>query len=124
MKKIIFIFLISLVACQNQAQDNSEAVQLISVDEAKELIKTTENLQIIDVRTPQEFESGNIESALNFNYLDAEFKTKLNELDKSKPTLVYCAVGGRSAKASKLLKEAGFKSIYDLKGGFNAWVKK
>ena len=43
-------------------------------------------------------------------------------LDKKKPVYVYCAVGGRSAKASKVLQESGFKTVYNLLGGFNGWT--
>jgi rhodanese-related sulfurtransferase len=42
-------------------------------------------------------------------------------LDKNKPVLVYCAAGGRSASAAKDLKKAGFKKVYDLEGGYDAW---
>ncbi len=51
------------------------------------------------------------------NFMDADFKQQVEKLDKNKPVFVYCAVGGRSAKASQILKESGFKVIYNLQGG-------
>ena len=45
----------------------------------------------------------------------------ISKLDKNKPVLLYCAMGGRSSKASKVFKSQGFKKIYDLKGGFLSW---
>ena len=55
----------------------------------------------------------------------ADFKEKAFEgLDKSKPVLVYCASGGRSAKSAKIYKEAGFTKVYNLLGGFRAWSAK
>ncbi len=44
-------------------------------------------------------------------------------LDPEKPVLVYCRSGGRSAKAVKLLREAGFKDVRDMEGGITAWEK-
>ena len=43
------------------------------------------------------------------------------QLDKNQPIIVYCAAGGRSAKASQMLKKNGFKVIYDLSGGYDNW---
>ena len=81
----------------------------------------TPNVQLDDVRTPQEFANGHLENAKNVNFNDAEFKQKIALLDKSKPIAVYCGVGGRSGKASKILVELGFKDITDLAGGITAW---
>ncbi len=82
---------------------------------------TEENVQIIDVRTPNEYAQGNIEGSTNIDYFGKDFQTKLNTLDKSKPVLVYCAVGGRSGKAAKQMKKMGFMVVYDLRGGYNNW---
>ncbi len=81
----------------------------------------TPNVQLVDVRTPQEFANGHLQNAKNVNFNDAEFKQKIALLDKSKPIAVYCGVGGRSGKASKILIELGFKDITDLAGGITAW---
>ena len=55
-------------------------------------------------------------------FFGTDFKEKVNNLDKTKPIYVYCAVGGRSVKAAKVLQDAGFKAVYNLLGGFNGWV--
>jgi rhodanese-related sulfurtransferase len=81
----------------------------------------TPNVQLVDVRTPQEFANGHLENAKNVNFNDPEFKQKIALLDKSKPIAVYCGVGGRSGRASKILVELGFKDISDLAGGISAW---
>ncbi|RDB06784.1 rhodanese-like domain-containing protein [Runella aurantiaca] len=78
--------------------------------------KETPKAQLLDVRTPNEWNAGKIESSKCVNFMDADFKQQVEKLDKSKPVFVYCAAGGRSAKASKILKEAGFKEIYNLQG--------
>lgn len=80
-------------------------------------VKTTKNAQLLDVRTPQEWEAGKIASSNCINYNDAAFKQQIEKLDKNKPVFVYCAVGGRSSKAAPILQQAGFKYIYNLTGG-------
>ena len=60
--------------------------------------------------------------AKNINVLADDFKTQIQEaLDPNKEVLVYCRSGSRSARASKVMQELGFKTIYDLDGGFLAW---
>lgn len=80
-------------------------------------VKTTKTAQLLDVRTPQEWEAGKIASSNCINYNDATFKQKIEKLDKNKPVFVYCAAGGRSSKAAPILQQAGFKYIYNLTGG-------
>lgn len=78
--------------------------------------------QRIDVRSPEEYASGHIPSFQNINIAATGFKDKMAQLDKNKPVLLYCAVGGRSAQAAKILRDMGFKEVYDLKGGIRAWA--
>ena len=80
-------------------------------------IKATKDAQLLDVRTPQEWEAGKIASSNCNNFNDANFKQNLTKLDKNKPVFVYCAAGGRSGKAAPILQEAGFKYVYNLSGG-------
>jgi rhodanese-related sulfurtransferase len=76
---------------------------------------------LLDVRTPEEFSEGYIANAKNINFYDDDFSERVITLNKNEPVLVYCKKGSRSAKACKVLKDAGFKTIYDLEGGFTAW---
>jgi len=88
----------------------------------KEVIKQ-ENVQLIDVRTMEEYEAHHIGEAVNFNIIDRKtFVDQIKDLDKEKPVYVYCKIGGRSKRAAKLLKEKGFLKIYDYSGGYNDWV--
>jgi rhodanese-related sulfurtransferase len=109
---IVVLMLIN--ACDTNAQNAIAPTAF----EAK---MATPNVQLVDVRTPQEFANGHLENAKNVNFNDPEFKQKIALLDKSKPIAVYCGVGGRSGKASKILVELGFKDISDLAGGITAW---
>ncbi len=78
------------------------------------------SVQLLDVRTPKELETdGLIESAINIE-LD-ELRDRMHELDPDKTTLVYCLRGLRGYVASMILENNGFKSVYNLGGGYKAW---
>ena len=83
---------------------------------------TQPDVQLVDVRTPEEFSQGHIENAVNIDFMADDFDAKVANLDKEKPVMVYCKSGGRSAKASARLKELGFKTITDLEGGITNWT--
>jgi len=77
---------------------------------------------VLDVRTPGEYNSGHIKNALLADWTNkSDFNNGVKYLDKSKPVLVYCASGGRSAQAAQWLAGNGFKQVENLKGGFNEW---
>ncbi len=120
MKKILSLVAITflLVNCQGQT---SKGVQTVDVITYAEKLKTTQNPQLLDVRTPEEFASEHIDNATNVNWNGSDFETKAATYDKSKPVFVYCKVGGRSAQAANKLAEMGFKEIYNLDGGIMKW---
>ncbi len=95
----------------------------VSVDEFEKLLLQTKAEQLIDVRTPQEFAKYRIRSAQNIDFRSADFRTQIEKLDKTKPVLVYCLSGRRSEAAAKVFTDAGFKTVYNLDGGINAWSK-
>ncbi len=79
------------------------------------------NVQILDVRTAAEFNSGHLAGAMQADWTrQKEFELRASSLDKSKPILVYCQAGGRSAAASNYLATKGFK-VTNMIGGMNAW---
>lgn len=80
------------------------------------------NVQVVDVRTPQEYADKHIKDAVNINYNDDAFIDKMEKLDKSKPVLVYCLSGGRSTKAASLISSKGYTQVYNLDGGLLAWT--
>ena len=98
----------------------TKKIQLISQKEFAKI--STKEIQLLDVRTPQEYQQGFIEGTTLINFFDSNFVTKVSaRFDKNKPLYIYCAVGGRSNKAARKLISEGFESVYDLKGGFNKW---
>lgn len=76
---------------------------------------------LLDVRNPDEYAAGRLAGAKLVPV--AELESRLAELpaDKKTPVLVYCAKGGRSAKAARLLSEKGYEAVHDLAGGITAW---
>lgn len=107
-----------ILSCNGQTSIN---IKRIDAPAFAEKIKTTQSPQILDVRTPEEFESEHIENAKNINWLGDSFIQDAVNLDKTKPVFVYCKSGGRSAKAAAKLQELGFTTIYELDGGFLKW---
>ena len=118
--KILSLLLLSFlfISCQGQT---SKVVQTIDVKSYAEKLKNTENAQLLDVRTPEEYTSEHIGNAINVNWNGNDFIEKTTTFDKSKPIFVYCKVGGRSAQAANKLAELGFKEVYNLDGGIMKW---
>lgn len=121
MKKIICTFVFLLMAAGIFAQADS-AVVVLNVQEFHDQIDQ-EKAILIDVRTPEEFSEGAIKGAKNINFKADNFLKQFSKIDKNQPVYIYCRSGNRSGQAAKMLSEAGFQKIYDLKGGFLAWEK-
>ncbi|WCO00906.1 rhodanese-like domain-containing protein [Psychroserpens ponticola] len=121
MKKISIvlslIFALSLANCENGTQSE---IKVISPEEMQTILEL-DDVQIVDVRTPEEYKDGFIDKSQNIDFHSPTFDEDITKLDKSKPVILYCKSGGRSAKCSKKLKEAGFIKIYDLNGGITEW---
>ena len=108
------------VNSQEKEKDRTAVIQVISAEEYKEG-KSGEVL--VDIRTPDEYNSGHLEGAVNINFFDKNFLEQMSAYDKEQKLFLYCRSGGRSAKASAKLKNLGFTKIIDLKGGIKAWQK-
>lgn len=109
-----------VVACQTKKSNTTIEVidKVYLTDEV-----LGKDLQLVDVRTPEEYEAGHIGDAVNYNIIDSElFLSQIDQLDKEKPVYLYCKMGGRSNRAAELMKEQGFVKIYDYSGGYNDWV--
>jgi rhodanese-related sulfurtransferase len=98
-------------------------VYKITADQMLEAIEN-ESIQLLDVRTKEEFCAGKIKHAQNIYIVNDDFRARAEMLDKDKPVYLYCKTGGRSAKAAEVLKEMGFKIIYDMSGGIKEWDEK
>lgn len=121
--KIIYLytfFALFLVACSSGQTPDINNTNL-SASEFSEKLKQEKNAQLIDVRTPEEFNEGFIAEALNINWNNNSFGNDIQTLDKSKPVFVYCFSGARSASAASYMRKNGFKEVYELNGGILKW---
>jgi Rhodanese-related sulfurtransferase len=99
----------------------SFAYQDLNAKQFNEMIQKEKDVIILDVRTPQEYQEGHISNAINIPVqILGQQLDKLNNF-KDKKILVYCRSGHRSAIASQILDRAGFKNVYNLKGGIFEW---
>lgn len=108
------------------SESQVQTIKSITPKEAYTLIlknKGNQSFEVLDVRTPAEFADGHIENAVNLDYYSETFKKALNNLDHNKTYLIYCGVGSRAGRASDLMKELGFREVYNIAGGFTDWKK-
>jgi rhodanese-related sulfurtransferase len=111
-------FLLFIIACNSTAQTTAQTVNADTFEKGI----TEKEVQILDVRTPEEFNQGHLSNAMLANWNEKEeFIRRIDALDKDEPVYIYCLSGGRSAAAANLLREKGFSQITELQGGINAW---
>jgi rhodanese-related sulfurtransferase len=102
---------------------SSSQYQELTASEALELMTNVQPL-LIDVRTPNEYNAGAIPGA---NLLPVQvFAENFDKLEsfKKENILLYCATGNRSTVAAKILIDAGFSKVFNLRRGFNDWAQK
>jgi len=91
----------------------------LTIEQLAERMGNTPTLQVVDVRNPGELTAGLLPRAGNVPL--PALTERLGSLDRTRPTVVYCAAGSRSSVAASVLVEAGFSDASDLLGGFAAW---
>ncbi len=132
MKKIVVLFFAAfmMVGCANSQEAGEEVPTENLMNKQQRVSKATfkaflsENkseVQLVDVRTPEEYHAGAIDGAENMDFYSADFQSKLETLDKEKPVMIYCKSGGRSGQTLELMKEMGFSTVLELEGGFSGW---
>lgn len=91
----------------------------MTAPELAERLRKGDSLFLLDVRNPEEWDICRIDGATLIPLPD--LPSRLTELDSAKEMVVYCKMGGRSARAVDLLKQAGFQKLHNLSGGITAW---
>ena len=122
MNKFFFLFFFFFLSC---VYSPNNADKMINLSETKwvKLHDESEESVIIDVRTDDEFSTGYIEGALNIDfYMGSKFISEIDKLDKSKSYFIYCKSGARSGQTCELMKQKGFKKVYNLEGGILGWT--
>ena len=118
MIRILFFFLLMIYSCQ--IFESSE-INVISDAQFTEIQDS--DYILVDVRTIEEYESGHIQDAINFDFYAESFQKEILSLDKSLSIILYCRTQNRSTKTANYLKENGYKEISVLEGGITSWVK-
>jgi phage shock protein E len=116
MKKVVaalFVSALFLTGCSS----TSASVSNLGATEFLEKA-STQDVVLIDVRTPGEFAEGNIVNALNIDVQSSSFDSQIAQLDPTKTYALYCRSGNRSGIAAKKMADAGFTSIYNATVGF------
>ncbi|MCA1728124.1 MAG: molybdopterin-synthase adenylyltransferase MoeB [Actinobacteria bacterium] len=103
---------------QAQAAEQENGVPEITVQDLKQKLDNGEDVNVLDVRERHEYEVANLGVKL---IPLGELPQRLAELDQDESFAIHCKTGGRSAKAVKLLQDAGFQHVYNVKGGITAW---
>lgn len=93
-------------------------VKSLSAAELKRMFDTQAPLELIDVRTPEERAIASIPSS---RLLDAAGEAHLEKLDKNSTVVFHCHHGGRSRRAAQHYLQQGFRNVYNLEGGIDAW---
>ena len=120
MKKIAIVLNLMLLLVFSCSEQMEGEIKKVSPEEMQTLLQL-DNVQLVDVRTAKELESGYIALAQNIDFMSPTFDKDIQTLDKEKPVMLYCQKGGRSAKCAEKMIDLGFKKIYDLQGGFSKW---
>jgi thioredoxin 1 len=102
---------------------NAQTVKTVAAADFEKKAAAMKDKIILDVRTAEEYKEGHLSGASQIDYYGTDFKSQVSKLDKSKPIFVYCKGGGRSSSSCEILKDLGFKEVYNLQGGITDWKK-
>ena len=119
----IFIICLGFILPSLGAQDSTR-ILTVSAKEAADLIDKhngDSNFAILDIRTPGEFQSGHLQSAILIDFYSQTFVDRLRQLDKGKNFLIYCRTGNRSARSLEIFKKLKFQKIYHMANGISTW---
>ena len=122
---VISIFALSLsmaTASPDSAPGISSHAINVSTPDAYALIESRPDMVIIDVRTPEEYQAGHLDGAINMDYYSGGFLDRLNSLDSNSSYIVYCRKGIRGGIALDMMRSLGFKEVYNILGGLALWA--
>ncbi len=122
MKNTFVLFaLLFLIGSRGFAQTAvQDSIQVLSIPQFEKMAAKKKS-KIIDVRTPEEVAEGHLADATTINFLSPDFASQVIGLNKKRTYLLYCRSGSRTRKAADAMQKMGFKHVYMLEGGINAW---
>lgn len=115
------VLALALAGCGGgSANPTAEAVAVLGPGDAQALVESGD-VEVLDVRTPEEYAQGHIEGATLVDFYEPDFAERIGRLDRDREYVVYCRSGNRSAQATALMAEQGFTAVNDIEGGILAW---
>jgi rhodanese-related sulfurtransferase len=120
---IVMAFGFDNVNQTHKVQQEQNVAKRVSKKEFYDKLNSLDEVQLIDVRTPGEFKNGTIKGAVNYDFNSENFDALISKLDPTKPTLIFCQAGGRSAKALLKFKTLNFAYVLELEGGYSNWIR-
>ncbi len=121
MRKMFLVSAIAIITSSCMHGQTQKESTSLSPTAFYDSIQRNPSAVIVDVRTPEEFENGHLQNALNYNWSDNTLQEKAGLLDKTKPIYIYCLSGGRSASAATYLRNNGYLKVYEMEGGMIKW---
>lgn len=121
LQKILFLAIALFLVKTDFTLAQTSEVKALSPAQFEELMKNKGAVRVIDVRTPEEMAEGKIPGAINIDFKNENFKSKIAKLDKRRTYILYCKTGIRSGNAASDMRAAGFTHLYSLDGGIEAW---
>ncbi|WP_192820632.1 rhodanese-like domain-containing protein [Rufibacter sp. LB8] len=114
---ISFLLLFGFSSCQ---QETGSANVNLNAIEVKQVLDSNQDIVVLDVRTPGEFQEGHLDGAVNIDYTSPDFEQEIAKLDTAATYLVYCKSGNRSDRATSVMMNNNFNNLYNATVGFDA----
>ena len=120
LRTVLFLAGVLLIVSNHRALAHTD----VTAEQARNLIDSTNDLVVVDVREQYEYcdATGHIPGALNYPWNSGVLEARYEELPIDGPVLVVCRSGGRSDRAANFLDSKGFSMVYDMLGGMRAWI--
>jgi rhodanese-related sulfurtransferase len=107
---MLFVLVFGAFAQSYQSMNNDDIAKILS----------KKKVQVVDVRTSQEYNSGHLPHAINIDVNQPDFETRIMVLNKKRPVVVYCRSGRRSKKAAQVMAAKGYQ-VYEMDKGYVNW---
>ncbi len=118
---IMSAFIIMLASCANEIEDPElTSFRSVEPEEALQRLESSEDIIMVDVRTPVEYAEERIPGSLLIPLQTLEEEAPQHLTDKETPVFIYCRSGRRSLEAAEILVELRYTNVYDL-GGIIDW---
>ena len=122
MKKLFIVLsIIVLLICGCSNKESENTYKMINSEKLTELLKSSEKVYLVDVRTEEEYDASHIDLAINLSVdrIESDFENEITS-DKDANIIVYCRSGARSKQAAETLIKMGYKNVYNF-GSIGNW---